>query len=204
MFKLLAKLPRELGVACSGGVDSMAVLDFLRLRHNVTVCFFHHDTETSSKALSFLSTYCYENSIPMRVDFLVDACPKGVSMEEHWRNSRYEFLHSIEGVVVTGHHLDDCVETYLFNCLHGKTHTIPMWRNNVVRPFLTTPKSVFESWCVRHEVPWVEDTSNSDLRYMRNHIRHKIVPEALKVNPGLRKVVKRLVLRQVGQNDLCE
>jgi len=197
VFKLLTKLPKNLSVACSGGVDSMALLDFLRLRHNVTVCFFHHGTETSYHALNFLSTYCYENSIPMRVDFLVEDCPKSLSMEEHWRNSRYHFLHSIEGVVITAHHLDDCVETYLFNCLHGKSHTIPLWRNNVVRPFLTTPKSVFESWCVRHEVPWVGDSSNLDLKYMRNLIRHKIVPEALKVNPGLRKVVKKIVLQSL-------
>jgi tRNA(Ile)-lysidine synthase len=197
VFKLLTKLPKNLSVACSGGVDSMALLDFLRLRHNVTACFFHHNTETSSKAFNFLSSYCLENSIPLQVDFLVDECPKGLSMEEHWRNARYQFLHSIEGVVVTAHHLDDCVETYLFNCLHGKSHTIPLWRNNVVRPFLTTPKSVFVSWCERHVVPWVEDSSNFDFKYMRNHIRHRIVPEALKVNPGLRKVVKKIVLQSL-------
>ena len=89
MFKLLTKLPKNLSVACSGGVDSMALLDFLRLRHNVTVCFFHHGTETSYHALNFLSTYCRENSLAMRVDFLVEDCPKSLSMEEHWRNSRY-------------------------------------------------------------------------------------------------------------------
>lgn len=196
MIQLLTKLPRNVTVACSGGVDSMAVVDFLRRAHNVRLAFFHHGTESSSQALQFLAQWAWENSLELVVDFLDKIKPSDKSQEEHWRDSRYQFLHQLEGVVVTAHHLDDCVETYLFNCLHGKSHTIPLMRNNVVRPFLTTPKKVFLDWCQRHEVPWIEDLSNQDLSYMRNHIRHKIVPEALRVNPGLPKVVKKIVLRE--------
>ena len=199
MIHLLSKLPRDLTVACSGGVDSMAVVDFLRRAHNIRLAFFHHGTEASSEAHEFLAYWAWENGLELVVDFLVEAKPQNKSQEEHWRDSRYAFLHQLSGVVVTAHHLDDCVETYLFNCLHGKSYTIPLKRNNVTRPFLTTPKKVFVDWCKRHEVPWIEDSSNQDLSYMRNHIRHKIVPEALRVNPGLPKVVKKIVLGQLDQ-----
>jgi tRNA(Ile)-lysidine synthase TilS/MesJ len=81
--------------------------------------------------------------------------------------------------------------------LHGKHHTIPLRHANVVRPFLTTPKREFVSWCERKNVPWCEDSSNQDTRYMRNLIRHRIVPEALIVNPGLHTVVKKMVEDQI-------
>ena len=199
MIHVLTKLPKALTVACSGGVDSMAVVDFLRRAHNVRVAFFHHGTESSSAALQFLAQWAWENSLELVVDFLDEIKPADKSQEEHWRDSRYQFLDQLDGAVITAHHLDDCVETYLFNCLHGKSHTIPHTRNNVIRPFLTTPKKTFVDWCQRHEVPWVEDSSNQDLKYMRNRIRHCIVPEALRVNPGLRKVVKRMVIDNIDQ-----
>lgn len=199
MIHVLTKLPKALTVACSGGVDSMAVVDFLRRAHKVRVAFFHHGTESSSAALQFLAQWAWENSLELVVDFLDEIKPSDKSQEEHWRDSRYQFLDQLDGAVITAHHLDDCVETYLFNCLHGKSHTIPHTRNNVIRPFLTTPKKTFVDWCQRHEVPWVEDSSNQDLKYMRNRIRHCIVPEALRVNPGLRKVVKRMVIDNIDQ-----
>jgi len=114
------------------------------------------------------------------------------SQEEYWREERYRFLFSLEGPVVTAHHLDDAVETWLFNSIHGKPRTIPYRNRNVIRPFLTTPKSELVSWCRRKDLRWTEDASNSDVAYMRNLIRHQIVPNALQVNPGLRTVVRKM------------
>ena len=197
MFQLLTTLPRELWVACSGGVDSMAVVDFLKRGHRVSVAYFNHGTQHGIESELWIRRYCEQHHLSLLVGKLERDKPAHMSQEEFWRDQRYDLLASIPGTVVTAHHLDDCVETYLFNCLHGKSHTIPMRRGNVVRPFLTTPKSEFVSWCERKAVPWIEDLSNQDLKYMRNQIRHKIVPEALVVNPGLRTVVKKMVEREI-------
>lgn len=197
MFKLLAKLPREIWVACSGGVDSMAVLDFLSKCHQVHVAYFNHGTPHGCESELWIRRYCQHNRLDLLVGKIDSDKPSGVSQEEHWRNSRYEFFTAIPGTVVMAHHLDDCVETYLFNCLHGKHHTIPLRHANVVRPFLTTPKSEFVSWCERKNVPWIEDSSNQDLKYMRNQIRHRVVPEALVVNPGLHTVVRKIILADI-------
>lgn len=193
MITLLTKLPHQLTVALSGGVDSVAVVDFLSRKHDVSCAFFHHGTDNSERAFDFVSRFCSDRDLALFVGIMNNPKPKELSEEEHWRNERYKFLESLDTTVVTGHNLDDCVETYIFGSLHGQPKVIPYQRNNVVRPFLTTSKIELISWCHRKQVAWCEDASNQDTRYMRNYIRHEIVPRALKVNPGLPKVVKKIV-----------
>ena len=192
MIKLLFKLPRKLTVAFSGGVDSVAAVDFLSKNHDVNCAFFHHGTENSERALSFVQKFCGERKLAYDVGFLTAARPASKSLEEHWRDERYKFLDHFE-TVVTGHHLNDCVETYLWSTFHGSPKIIPSQRGNVFRPFLLTSKSEFVSWCQRKGVAWCEDLSNDDDRFMRNYVRKHIVPHAYKVNPGLEKVVAKLV-----------
>jgi tRNA(Ile)-lysidine synthase len=82
--------------------------------------------------------------------------------------------------------------------MHGTPKTIPLVRDNVVRPFLTTKKEELVSWCTRHEVEWCHDKSNDDTKYIRNYVRKNIVPHALEVNPGLHKVVARIVENKIN------
>lgn len=196
MIKLLFQLPKEITVALSGGVDSVAVADFLSRKHNVSCAFFHHGTENSEKAYNFVVEFCSNRKLPLFVGFINKEKPKKESMEEHWRNQRYGFFDSLDSTIVTAHNLDDCVETYLHGCLNGQPKVIPAKRNNVVRPFLTTPKTEFVSWCMRKDIQWCEDSSNRDTKYTRNYIRHELMPHALAVNPGLFTVVKKIVEKQ--------
>ena len=126
---------------------------------------------------------------------LNESKPKELSQEEFRRNKRYDFLSGFD-TVITAHHLDDCVETYIWSSLHGKAKLPHRYvRGNVLRPFLTTPKTEFISWCERHNVTWSEDISNKDTNYTRNYIRHELMPHALKVNPGLRTTIKKIIER---------
>jgi len=193
MIKLTHKLPKDLVVAFSGGVDSCAAVDFLSRNHYVRCAYFHHGTEHSEKALAFAEKFCRDRNLLLSVGFISGDKPRNLSWEEWWRQERYNWLTWHKSQVITAHHLDDCVETYIFNMLHGKQHTIDATFFNVLRPFLTTPKSEFISWCERHNVPWLEDASNQDNKFMRNYIRNELVPKMLVVNPGLQKVVKKLV-----------
>jgi len=197
MFKLLLPLPKQVCVALSGGVDSVAIVDFLSKNHDLSCAFYHHGTENSEAAYSFVSEFCTERNIPLFVGMLNKTKDKKLSDEEFWRNERYRFLESIHLPMVTGHNLNDCVETYLWSCLHGKPKVIPTTRNNIVRPFLTTKKQVFIDWCKRKNIDWCEDKSNANLKYTRNYIRHTMLPNALVVNPGLFNVVKRIVEKQI-------
>jgi tRNA(Ile)-lysidine synthase len=198
MIQIQGKLDREVYVACSGGVDSMAVVDFLIKNHKVNLMFFNHGTDTSQEALDFLTNRYYPSisqaGMVLNVGHICRTKERSESWEEYWRNERYAWFHSYDVPIITCHHLDDCVETWIFTSLNGEGRIIPYSNRNVIRPFRLNRKSEFTNWCRNKNVPWVEDTSNEDTGYMRNFIRHEIVPKALVVNPGLHKVVRRKVL----------
>ena len=198
MIKILKPLPRMLTVSVSGGSDSMAMLDFLRRKHEVQVAHVDHGTAYGAEAFKYVTDYCKSQSIPLLVYKVVGSKPADESWEEFWRNERYKFFHSIEGIVTTAHTLDDCIEQWVFSSLHGNPKVIPYANKNVVRPLLTNSKLILTDWCERKGVTWLEDPSNLDTKYMRNLIRHELLPIALKVNPGLAKVVKKKVLEMVG------
>lgn len=200
MLKLLYPLPKKLTIAFSGGVDSVAVTDFLSRKHEVSCAFFHHDTVNSEKAFSFVTEFCKKRNLPLSVGMLTNKKHKSQSLEEFWRDERYKFLENFD-TVVTGHHLDDVVETYVWSSMHGTGKLIPTTRNNVVRPFLTTRKSEFVNWCLRKNIAWCDDLSNNDTKYTRNLIRHELLPIALKVNPGLHTTVKKLVEKNLLLNN---
>ena len=196
MIKLLFPLPKQVTVAFSGGVDSVAVADFLSKKHDVTCAFYHHGTENSERALKFVSQFCTDRNLPMFLGVLNREKPKDMSYEEFWREERYQYLATL-GPVITAHHLDDCVETYLWSAMHGKPKVPNIIRGNVIRPFLTTPKSEFINWCLKKDLKWCEDLSNEDERYTRNYVRKNLVPHAMHVNPGLYKTVKKFVEKQL-------
>jgi len=95
--------------------------------------------------------------------------------------------------VVTCHHLDDCVETWVWSSMHGTGKIIPYRRNGVIRPFRTTRKRQLELWAAMHNVPYLEDDSNADVCYTRNYIRHEMMPHVLRVNPGIHKTIAKKV-----------
>lgn len=197
MIDQLVKFPgtTKFVLACSGGVDSMAIADFYwRGFKNFDIAYFNHGTPQSEVMQNFLELWTYDRLIPFLTKRISRSRHKDESQEEFWRNERYSWLNSFECPVVTCHHLDDCVETWIFSSLHGNPKLISLRNKNVVRPFLTTRKQEFIDWCMNHDVKWVEDESNKDVNFPRNRIRHNIVPEALKVNPGLHKVVKKKIL----------
>ena len=193
MIKLLGRLPYNPVIALSGGVDSMSVADFVSRSRSVRCAFFHHGTSASDAASKVVKDYCNHRGWTLYQGSITKDRPTDVSPEEHWRIERYAFLDSLNEEVITAHHLDDCVETYLWSTMHGTAKVIPYQRNSVIRPFLLTPKKELVSWATRNSVPWVEDSSNSDTKYMRNYVRHNLVPHALAVNPGLAKVVAKKV-----------
>jgi tRNA(Ile)-lysidine synthase len=200
LFKLCVKIPENICVAVSGGADSMAALDFLSQgRRKIMALHYNHSTPFSNKAQKVVEEYCEEKNIPLKISKLELSIPKGQSKEDFWRKSRYNFFESNCNnlPVITCHHLDDLVETWIFTSLHGESKLIPVLRGRYIRPFLLTRKAVFEDWCDRKNVPYVFDPSNDDISYMRNYIRHELVPKVSIVNPGLAKVLRKKVLNNL-------
>jgi len=202
MIRIIDKIPDRLVVACSGGPDSMAALDFLRNgKRKVSAAYFHHGTEHADEAEETVREYCRDNNIPLYTGKISRQKKSEESQEEYWRNERNAFFQTLDYPIVTAHHLDDVVEWWIFSSIHGNPRLIPYQNGKIIRPFLTTPKSEFTSWCSRKRVHYVQDKSNKNVRFSRNRIRHNIVPEIEKINPGIRKNIKKLVIASMNNNE---
>ena len=194
MIKLACSIPNKVTLACSGGSDSMVVLDFLlKGRKDVTVAYFNHGTVHGDQAENYLVDYCEQKNLELVIGKIKGEKKSSESPEEFWRNQRLSWLHGFKSQVVTGHHLDDAVEWWIFSSLNGCGRLIPLANKNIIRPFLLTPKSEILDWAKRKEVSYVDDPSNDHLKYARNRIRHNIMPEVLKINPGIRTVVRKKI-----------
>ncbi|MAG26512.1 tRNA lysidine(34) synthetase TilS [Candidatus Pacearchaeota archaeon] len=209
MINILGDIPRRVGVALSGGLDSIAIYDFLVRDGKRTVypIYFDHGTKHGSEAYEFVVNFVdkYKSSHALQKHVITnqrinDAQQKNESQEEYWRRIRYSFLDDVANQyninIITCHHLDDVIETWIFSALHGTPKLIPFKRNRVIRPFLTTKKEDLRSWCERHDLGWIEDPSNKNKRFMRNFIRSELMPKARHINPGIQKTIKKKVIKE--------
>ena len=196
MIRIIGKIPPTVTVACSGGIDSMAFVHFLlQGRRKVNLAYFNHDTQHSYKAQEFVEKFAYDNNLNLFIGRVKGRKGKR-SLEEFWRDERYDFLQRAgSDYTITCHHLDDCVETWLMSAFHGNTKLIPFRRNeNIFRPFLMTSKKIIKNYAKNKEVPWIEDPSNQKTNFMRNHVRHNIMPQVLTVNPGIRSMIRKKLI----------
>lgn len=188
------KFPEKFYIACSGGVDSMAIVSFLNNSHkNFDIVHFNHGTENAHSYEAFVRNY----GAAISRNVIVSSCEPYIkspdSKELYWARKRHEFFNSFDAPVITAHHLNDVVETWLMSCLNGKPHLMPWKTRNCLRPFLLTKKEGFISWCKRFNVPWIEDMTNADNDCYRNNIRNNLLPNAVNINSGLFTNVSKLL-----------
>lgn len=196
MLQILGKFPIEpFAVACSGGIDSMVLVDLLRRfpKYKFKLLYFNHGTEHGREAQHFLEKFAEKVDIRLEVGTISRETPKKGSLEEFWRVERYRFLESFDLPIATAHNLTDCVETWLFSSIRGVPKIIPYRRNQVFRPFLMVSKAEIEEWASRNCVEYVQDPSNCDSDYTRNLIRHEMMPSVLKVNPGIESMLRKMI-----------
>lgn len=184
----------KIGVACSGGIDSMCLLHFLFtnkdfFKIDVFAINVDHSIRENSKSDSiFVEKYCKANNIKLykfKVDCLTLAKKDKLGIEETARKARYGIFDTlikkqVVDKIAIAHHSQDQVETILLNLfrgsgLNGITGMEPI-RDNYIRPFLTTKKQDILSYANMNNIPFVEDETNFDTEYSRNLIRNKILP----------------------------
>lgn len=208
-MKLLGKIPNKINIAFSGGIDSVVVTHFLAQSptRDITLFYFNHGTEHGNFAQTFCRAFSERYELPLVVGSINHCRDRqdNESKEEYWRYCRYKFLNRhCDAPMITCHHLDDEVETWLFSALHNYPKLIPYRRDNIIRPFLLTKKNEIQEYAVKRKLRWTQDESNFDKSYPRNRIRHNIVPEALKINPGLYKVIARKVQEEYNVKEIKE
>ena len=196
MIRIIGKIPKRVTVACSGGIDSMVVTDFLLSgRRKVDLVYFDHDTFFSKTAQDFVENYANDNNLNLTIGKIKGTKGRR-SMEEFWRDERYQFFNRVKSdFLITCHHLDDVVETWIMSALHGKCKMIPYHRpDNIYRPFLMTDRKTIQRFAEKGQLKWVEDPSNKETVHVRNHVRHNLMPMALRVNPGLRTTIRKKLI----------
>ena len=195
-------LPDKLYLACSGGMDSMVFLHFLlQSRRDVICLYFNHGTRFGDHSEAFLRASLGAMGLKLICGRLRGDVPKGNSREDYWHKRRYAFFDGFcDRNIVTCHHLNDQIETYLQGLSNGKSdRLIPLKRGGrfpsnatYIRPFINVPRDHIVKYAERHSIRYMCDPSNLDVCYTRNRIRHNVIPELLKVNPGLYKSMQTL------------
>jgi tRNA(Ile)-lysidine synthase len=188
-------------VCFSGGVDSLACLDFLkRGGWSVTAFHFNHKLRPENDLMEdSVRKFCKESNTDLIVKNGLEY-NIGDGSEKDCREARYKSIGDVwEGDVVVCHHLGDCVESYLMGCLDGDSKRIPVctdWgKFKVWRPFLLNKKVEFINWVVKRGLEkWiVEDSTNRDNSYRRNWIRNELIPKIEEKYRGLDKVVLKKI-----------
>lgn len=190
---------KKLLLAVSGGIDSMVLLSVLKkmsLEIGVAHCNFQlrgHDSDADA-------IFVEEQTNALQVPFFLQsfdtedyATEHKLSIQVAARKLRYDWFHELltqenYDYIVTAHHLDDQVETFLIHLsrgtgLHGLLG-IPAQNEKVIRPLLSISRTEIETYAKENNITWREDASNASDKYVRNKIRHKIIPVLKELNPS--------------------
>ncbi|RXR17336.1 tRNA lysidine(34) synthetase TilS [Flavobacterium amnicola] len=190
---------KKLLLAVSGGLDSMVLTHLfqkLDTTFGIAHCNFQLREAESFGDQEFVQTYADANKIPFYLtlfdtqsyanDYKLSTQVAARELRYHWF---YELL-ATEGYdfVLTAHHADDNLETFLINLsrgtgLEGLTG-IPKQNEQIIRPLLIFSREDIESYAKENNIQWREDSSNASDKYLRNKIRHHLVPLFKELNPN--------------------
>ena len=219
-------------VGFSGGRDSVALLKalcVLRGKKNspieeIQALHVHHAlSPNANKWARFCRQTAEELEVPFKVAY-VRVKSKGEGVEAAARQARYEAIFKAADqfgshLVMTAHHQDDRLETFLIQWMRGSgvdgLATFPISRPvgsvQLVRPLMCLPRQLLERYLELTGLGWVEDESNADTAYLRNAIRHEVLPVMEAIRPGFKEAAARSVelvaqsaqiLREVAREDL--
>ncbi len=190
-------LGKKMLVAVSGGIDSMVLVDLLVVvKQNITLAhvnFQLREADSDADQL-FLETYAQKNAIPCFVksfDTRTFVKSEKLSIQEVARKLRYAWFEELIKThhfdyLLTAHHLDDSLETFLIHLSRGTGIDgllgIPERNEKIVRPLLIFSKAQIIAYANTRNLAWREDISNQSDKYLRNRIRHHVVPELKKLN----------------------
>jgi len=184
-------------LACSGGIDSMVLWDLcahLNLDFEVAHCNFQLRGSESEEDARFVREYANQNRKEIHVkSFNTNQyCSKNkVSVQEAARSLRYQWFKALLGTrglrfVVTAHHLDDQLETFLINLSRGTglegLGGIPDRTPGIRRPLLAFTREEIESHATSRGLTWREDSSNREDKYLRNRLRRTAIPALKQVD----------------------
>jgi tRNA(Ile)-lysidine synthase len=180
--------------AVSGGKDSMAMLDVLR-RSGIKVACAHVNHQTrgqeNENEQKLVEDYCSMYDIKCHILKLDPQFKTQSNFQAKTRTVRYDWLEELRiqngyNKIATAHHQIDNVESLIMALMRGSgldgLSGIAPLRSNVVRPLLIAEKSWIDQYVEDFQIPYLDDSSNFEVKYLRNKIRHSVINDLIEID----------------------
>lgn len=195
----------DVAIALSGGLDSMALLHFLNLLRQkgplkkVSAIHINHGTrgDENKNEEEVVTKACHQLAIPLSI-FSLNLDLNLTNFEEEARKARYQIFLSESkkySWVYTAHHIDDSYEWWLMQ--RGRTSEIksslgiPLVNGKLARPLMAFSREQLEYLVQKEKWPWCLDSSNQNTQFLRNYVRHRVIPSIKKKFPHYLKHYSR-------------
>jgi len=196
---------RALIVGVSGGADSVALLDWLvsgappgvkLIVAHLNHCLRGSESDGDEAFVTELAESFGLELVTRRTDITAYAASQGMTLEEAGRSARYRFFTEIcaahgGDAVAVAHHADDQAETVLMRLLRGSGMSgLAAMRaksadGRIIRPLLVVYRRQIETYLLARGLSWRDDASNTDCSFLRNRIRHELLPLLATYNPAI-------------------
>lgn len=200
--------------AVSGGADSMALLWGLyllkdKLQLDLSAAHFNHGLrgEESDRDEAFVRSFCADYHIPF-VSQKGNVTPGKKGLEAAAREARYAFLNTLPGKIATAHTADDNAETVLMHLIRGTglkgLGGIAPENGKLIRPMLNITRSQVLAFLAEYSIPHIEDSSNAEDDFLRNRLRHYVMPLLHRENPLFAENTSAMALRLRQDSEFLE
>ncbi|MDZ8118835.1 tRNA lysidine(34) synthetase TilS [Pontiella agarivorans] len=210
----------DIVIGVSGGADSTALVRiFSILKVPCTLAHLNHQLRgaESDADEAFVRKLAKDTGFPVvvkSVDVETLAAETGQSIEMAARQARHAFFAEFgHAVIVLAHHADDQAETFILKLARGAGPAglcgMPVFQTleqlRIFRPMLDVPRSDIVQWLEENKFSWREDASNADEHFLRNRVRHRILPLLEReLNPGIRDTILRTMDILRAENEWME
>ncbi len=186
-------------LAVSGGIDSTVMAHLFheaQFRFAIAHCNFDlrgNESEDDEKFAESLAGQFKVQFFSTKFQTSDFAEKKRISIQMAARELRYDWFEQIRlnnkfDFIATAHHLDDQIETFLINLIRGTglagLHGIPVKNRQVIRPMMFTFRKDIEEYATERGISYRTDLSNNETKYLRNKLRHEVLPRLCSINPG--------------------
>ncbi len=213
----LFSLSDKILVTVSGGVDSIVLCELFhqtKLKFSIAHCNFQLRDNESNADEKFVEQLASKYNVPFysvrfnTKDFVEE---NKISTQMAARELRYNWFEEIRknenyNYIATAHHLDDSIETFFINLIRGTgiagLHGILSKQGNIIRPLLFATKNQILDFASKEKLKFREDSSNSSDKYMRNKIRHHIIPLLKELNPSFETSMNDTIQRLIKVEEI--
>ena len=213
----MKELSGKLILALSGGIDSMVLADMLlhsKADFVLAHCNFHLRGEESDGDEKFVRDYAERKGLTLYVkqfDTLNYAEEHKLSIEMAARELRYAWFEELRqqlnyDFIAVAHHADDQLETFFINLLRGAgirgLKGMQKVNGHIIRPLLDVPRAEIQQYAEEHHLEWREDHTNAETLYLRNKIRHELLPVIDGISKEGRSAILKSINHLASENEL--